>query len=382
MSSKEQQENSQTADRFVQLLQESKKGRFKLYIGLAAGVGKTYRMLQETRELLAHGVDAVIGYVETHGRVETEAQLQGLPVMPRRTVFYKGKMLEEFDLQAVLQRRPEVVVVDELAHTNIPGSEHEKRWQDVAQLIDAGISVISAVNIQHIESLTYQVHKITGVEVSERVPDQIIKAADEIVNIDLTIDELLGRLAEGKIYERQKVEAALKNFFQKDNLLQLRELALREVSFQLMQRIDREVSLASRKNLDKLLACINTNEKAAREIIRKTSRLADRFRAKWYVLYIQTPKEETDAVGLAAQRHLINNLQLATQLGGQIVRQKGENVAQEILQVAQEKQATLLVCGVTGRKTLLDWFKVSQTRRIIRTVASSELDLDIFLVSV
>ncbi|QCR21806.1 universal stress protein [Pontibacter sp. SGAir0037] len=382
MSSREKSENSQSADRFLQLLQESKKGRFKLYIGLAAGVGKTYRMLQETRELLAHGVDAVIGYVETHGRAETEAQLQGLPLLPRRSVFYKGKMLEEFDLQAVLQRRPEVVMVDELAHTNVPGSEHEKRWQDVEQLIDAGISVISAVNIQHVESLNYQVQKITGVEVSERVPDRIVKAADEIVNIDLTIDELLNRLTEGKIYERQKVEAALKNFFQKDNLLQLRELALREVSFQLMQRIDKEVTLASRKNLDKLLACINTNEKAASEIIRKTSRLADHFRATWYVVYVQTPKESMDAIGLAKQRHLINNLQLATQLGGQIIRLKGNNVAEEILQVARNKQISLLICGATGRKSVWNWFKKSQTRRIIRSVSSSGLDLDIYLVSV
>ncbi|MEJ8800703.1 universal stress protein [Pontibacter sp. H249] len=339
-------------------------------------------MLQEARELLEHGVDVVIGYVETHGRVETVAQLEGLPVMKRKSIFYKGRMLEELDLQAVLQRRPEVVIVDELAHTNVPGSVNEKRWQDVEQLIKAGISVISAVNIQHIESLNYQIEKITGVEVTERVPDKVVKAADEIVNIDLTIQELLDRLKEGKIYDKLKVEAALKNFFQKDNLLQLREMALREVSNHLMQRIDSEVETASRKNLDKLVACINTNEKAAKEIIRKSSRLADRFRAKWYVVYVQTPEENTDTIGLAKQRHLINNLQLATQLGAQIIRLKGKNVAQEILQVAREKQATLLICGVTGRKSFGDWFKVSQTRRIIRKVAGSELDLDIFLISV
>ncbi|MDX5421804.1 MAG: universal stress protein [Hymenobacteraceae bacterium] len=380
--SSEELGSSRSAERFLRLLQESKKGRFKLYIGLAAGVGKTYRMLQEVRELLAHGVDVVIGYVETHGRLETEAQLEGLPVIRRKSIFYKGRMLEELDLQAVLQRRPEVVIVDELAHTNVPGSVNEKRWQDVEQLINAGISVISAMNIQHIESLNYQIEKITGVEVTERVPDKVVKAADEIVNIDLTIQELLDRLKEGKIYDKIKVEAALKNFFQKDNLLQLREMALREVSNHLMQRIDSEVETASRKNLDKLVACINTNEKAAKEIIRKTSRLADRFRARWYVVYVQTPEENTDTIGLAKQRHLINNLQMATQLGAQIIRLKGKNVAEEILQVAREKQATLLICGVTGRKTFGDWFKVSQTRRIIRTISDSDLDLDIFLVSV
>ncbi|WP_299761915.1 universal stress protein [uncultured Pontibacter sp.] len=382
MSSREEDSNSKSAERFLRLLQDSKKGRFKLYIGLAAGVGKTYRMLQETRELLAHGVDVVVGYVETHGREETVAQQEGLPIMRRKSIFYKGRMLEELDLQAVLQRRPEVVIVDELAHTNVPGSANEKRWQDVEQLINAGISVISAVNIQHIESLNYQIEKVTGVEVSERVPDKVVKATDEIVNIDLTIQELLDRLKEGKIYDKVKVEAALKNFFQKDNLLQLREMALREVSNHLMQRIDLEVEAASRKNLDKLVACINTNEKAAKEIIRKTSRLADRFRAKWYVVYVQTPEESTDTIGLAKQRHLINNLQLATQLGAQIIRLKGNNVANEVLEVAREKQATLLICGVTGRKTFGDWFKVSQTRHIIRTISNSELDLDIFLVSV
>ncbi|ARS37800.1 universal stress protein [Pontibacter actiniarum] len=382
MNSKEEEDNSKSADRFLRLLQESKKGRFKLYIGLAAGVGKTYRMLQEARELQAHGVDVLIGYVETHGRAGTEAQLEGLPVMKRKSIFYKGRMLEELDLQAVLQRRPEVVIVDELAHTNVPGSVNEKRWQDVEQLIQAGISVISAVNIQHIESLNYQIEKITGVEVSERVPDKVVKAADDIVNIDLTIEELLDRLKEGKIYDKVKVEAALKNFFQKENLLQLRELALREVSNHLMQRIDLEVAMASRKNLDKLVACINTNEKAAKEIIRKASRMADRFRAKWYVVYVQTEQENTDTVGLAKQRHLINNLQLATQLGGQIIRLKGRHVAQEILQVAQDKQATLLICGVTGRKSFSDWFKISQTRRIIRAVSDAGIDLDIFLVSV
>ncbi|GAB3821120.1 hypothetical protein GCM10028895_22620 [Pontibacter rugosus] len=215
MNSKEEEDNSKSADRFLRLLQESKKGRFKLYIGLAAGVGKTYRMLQEACELQAHGVDVLIGYVETHGRAGTEAQLEGLPIMKRKSIFYKGRMLEELDLQAVLQRRPEVVIVDELAHTNVPGSVNEKRWQDVEQLIQAGISVISAVNIQHIESLNYQIEKITGVEVSERVPDKVMKAADDIVNIDLTIEELLDRLKEGKIYDKVKVEAALKNFFRR-----------------------------------------------------------------------------------------------------------------------------------------------------------------------
>src|SRR3569833_346597 len=176
---------------FLELIRKSRRGKCKIYIGMSAGVGKTYRMLQEAQSLLRNGVDVIIGYIETHGRKETMQQLEGLPVLPRRKLFYKGKELDELDVQAVINLHPEVVVVDELAHTNIEGSKNEKRWQDVMDILDAGINVISAVNIQHIESLNEEIKNITGIEVAERIPDSVLKEADEVVNIDLTADELI-----------------------------------------------------------------------------------------------------------------------------------------------------------------------------------------------
>ena len=223
-------DRDQNVQHFLQLIRQSRRGKFKIYIGMSAGVGKTFRMLQEAHTLLRNGVDVKIGYIETHNREETKSLLEGLPVIPRRTLFYKGKELDELDVQAVLNLHPEVVLIDELAHSNIEGSKNEKRWQDVMEILDAGINVISAVNIQHIESLHKEVKAITGVDVSERIPDSVLKEADEVVNIDLTADELVTRLKEGKIYTLDKIQIALKNFFQSEKILQLRDLALKEVA--------------------------------------------------------------------------------------------------------------------------------------------------------
>ena len=224
------QDTRRSAEHFLALIKASHRGKFKVYIGMSAGVGKTYRMLQEAHQLLDAGVDVQIGYIETHGRPETEALTEGLPFIPRRKLFYKGKELEEMDMQAIINLHPDIVVVDELAHTNIEGSANPKRWQDVMQILDAGISVISAVNIQHIEGVNEQVQEITGIEVHERVPDSVLATADEVVNIDLTADELIERLKAGKIYKPDKVPTALSNFFRQENILQLRELAGKEVA--------------------------------------------------------------------------------------------------------------------------------------------------------
>jgi two-component system sensor histidine kinase KdpD len=280
------------------------------------------------------------------------------------------------------------VIVDELAHTNVPGSRNEKRWQDVQELVKNGISVITAVNVQHLESLHDQVLKITGTDVTERIPDQLLKQADEVVNVDLTVGELRARLEEGKIYDAAKVPTALANFFQAENLLQLRRLAVREVAQLLGRQVENETGgapavLPQRRNDDRLLACINSNEQAAKEIIRKASRLADRFgAAAWYVLYVQTGHESADRIGLATQRHLINNLQLATQLGAQILRMKDDNIVRAIQQVAQEKHATLLVCGITGEKNLWQQFTHrSVTQELLNAIARDETDLDVYLVT-
>ena len=247
------------AEKFLELIKRSRNGKFKIYIGLAAGVGKSYRMLLEAHELLKNNIDIQVGYIETHGREETQKLLEGLPFIPRKIIYYKGKELEEFDIDTVLKRRPELVIVDELAHTNAPGCRHEKRYQDVEELLYNGINVISALNIQHIESLNRVVQEISGIEVKETIPDRIIALADEVVNIDLTADELISRLKSGKIYKKDKIDSALSNFFKKDNLLQLRELALREVADQVEKKIIFEVPRSERYDKEKILVCIGND---------------------------------------------------------------------------------------------------------------------------
>ncbi len=324
-------EERKRADHFLELITRSRRGKFKLYIGMSAGVGKTYRMLQEAQMLLKNGIDVKIGYIETHGRSETHALLDGLPQIPRRTLFYRGRTLEELDVDAVLQLRPDVVLVDELAHSNIQGSRNEKRWQDVLEILSAGINVISAVNIQHLESLHDEIQEITDVDVSERVPDAVIDQADEVVNIDLTADELITRLKEGKIYEQTKVSAALRNFFKNDHILQLRELALKEVASQVQRKVETEVAQYRATKKERFLACISSNEKTAKTVIRKTARLAGYYNSNWFVLYVQLPKERVDRIALDKQRHLINNFKLATELGAEIVKVEGKNVVREIM---------------------------------------------------
>ncbi|MDO1451470.1 sensor protein KdpD [Rhodocytophaga aerolata] len=370
---------TESADKFLQLIQKSKSGRFKIYIGMSAGVGKTYRMLQEAHTLLRNGINVQVGYIETHGRAETATLLEGLPLIPRKKIFYKGKELEEMDLQTILNLHPEVVLVDELAHTNIPGSIHEKRWQDVLDILSAGVSVISAVNIQHIESLNEEVEKITGIEVQERIPDHVLRTADEIVNIDLTADELITRLKEGKIYEKTKIELALKNFFQGDKILQLRELALWEVAQQVERKIEKEVLNPDRLKAERLLACISTNEKGARKIIRRTARMAGFYNAKWFVVYVQTPGEDVNNISLSAQRHLINNFKMATELGAEVVTLKHTSVATAIVTFALEKEISLIVLG----KPHFGWWNFVFRSTLLRhmLIQTEPTPIDLIIVS-
>jgi len=330
---------------FLERLQSIRKGKFKVYVGMSAGVGKTYRMLQEAHYLQQHGVKVTIGWVETHKRKETEALLVGLPVIPPHRVFYQGKSLEEMDLNAILQQQPEVVIVDELAHSNIPGSLHEKRYQDVLYLLDQGISVISAVNIQHIESLQTEVFKITGIEVKERIPDRILSRAEEVVNIDLTAEDLISRLKEGKIYGPDKIEQALQNFFRPANILQLRELALKQVASLVERKVESEIPTSHSFRLEKFMACINIEEKMAKNIIRKTARLANYYQSKWIVLYVETPKESPNRIPLNKQRHLIHNFNLATELGAELIRISDINVPDAIVRTALENNVTTLCVG-------------------------------------
>lgn len=255
-------ETKNNAQRFLDMIKRSQRGKFKIYIGMIAGVGKTYRMLQEAHEMLKKEVDVLIGYVETHGREGTEALVEGLPVLPRKKIFYKGKELEEMDLERILQLHPQIVFVDELAHTNVEGSRNEKRWQDVMELLEAGINVVSAINIQHFESLKDDVKGIAGIEVKERVPDKVLQEADEVVNIDLSAEELIERLKAGKIYKPEKVNLAMEHFFKTENILQLRELALKEVAFRVERKVENEVSPVIAVRNEKILACISRDRKS------------------------------------------------------------------------------------------------------------------------
>ncbi|MBH2004160.1 MAG: sensor protein KdpD [Sphingobacteriia bacterium] len=367
---------NEAANRWMEKLAAERKGKLKIYIGMSAGVGKSYRMLQEARRLLDSGVNIKIGYIETHQRAETEALLEGLPVIPRREVFYKGKRLEELDVQAVLLLHPDVVIIDELAHANIPGSKHEKRWQDVLDILDSGIDVISAVNIQHLESINDDVRKITGVTVNERVPDKMLQVADEVVNIDLTANELITRLKEGKIYDAAKVQQALANFFQPEKILQLRELALKEVAGQVERKVDYEVK--PRKDAyrhERFLACISSNHETAQRVIRKTARLASYYNSQWIVLYVQKGKEANDKIPLAVQRHLINNFKNATELGAEIVQVKGQDVAKVIMDTVIARGITTVCIGKPHFNLFQVFLKTNVFNQLLKMLSRNEVDI-------
>ncbi len=368
-------DRDQDTKHFLELIRKSRRGKFKVYIGMSAGVGKTYRMLQEAKTLLRNGVDMKIGYIETHGRQETHDLLEGLPVLPRRKLFYKGKELEELDVQAIINLHPEVVIVDELAHTNIEGSKNEKRWQDVMEILNAGINVISAVNIQHIESLNEEIRHITGVEVAERIPDSVLKEADEVVNIDLTADELVARLKEGKIYVQDRIATALKNFFRPEKILQLRELALREVASQVERKIETELPGNVHLRTERFLACISSNHEIAKKVIRKTARLATWYHSRWIVLYVQTPKEDGNKIGLAAQRHLINNFKLATELGAEVIKVRQSNIAKGIMEVAEQHATTTICIGKPHLSLYNVILSTAVFNQLLTKLAASDIDI-------
>lgn len=368
----------ESVQHFLDLIKKSRRGKFKVYVGMIAGVGKSYRMLQEVRDLVDNGVDAQIGYIETHGRVGTDAMLEGLPVIPRRKIFYKGKELEEMDLEAIIRIHPEVVIVDELAHTNVEGSLNEKRWQDVMTLLEEGINVISAVNIQHIESLNEEVQALSGIEVKERIPDSVLQEADEVVNIDLTADELITRLKAGKIYRPEKIQMALNNFFKTENILQLRELALKEVALRVEKKVENEFVIAGGGQgvrHERFLACISSHEKTPRRIIRKAARLATRYNTSFVALYVQTPRESMDRIDLASQRHLLNHFKLVAELGGEVVQVQSKDVLGSVVNVCRERQITSVCMGSPSFRMPGAICRVMAYRKYVNDLAQANVDL-------
>jgi len=367
---------------FLRLIRRARRGKLKVYLGYGAGVGKTWQMLQEGHQLKKEGVDVVVGLVETHGRAETAALIEGLEVVPRRQVQYRGIILEEMDLDAVLARQPEVALVDELAHTNVPGSKNAKRYQDVDDLLAVGINVISTLNVQHLESLYDIVETQIGVKVHERIPDSVLFEADELVNVDLAPEDLLKRLREGKIYPQERITVALENFFKLINLDQLRELTLREIASQIDLKRRREPEEEHGIAPDQVMVCLSSRGPNAAALLRYGSRLAGRLNTNWYAVYVQTPREEPTTIDAVTQRQVSDILTLAKQLGAQVFPYKGEDVVETILHFAREYRVGHIVIGKPGplpawkrwlgRKTLAEQL-ILKARGVTIVVVDTEL---------
>ncbi|MBZ4417451.1 sensor protein KdpD [Myxococcus sp. RHSTA-1-4] len=339
------------AEDFLELVERGRRGRLKLYIGFAAGVGKTYRMLEEAHALKRRGVDVVLGFVETHGREETQALVEGLEAVPRKPYTYRDVTVEELDLDAVLARRPQVAVVDELAHTNLPVCRHRKRYQDVQELLDAGINVIGAFNVQHLESLNDLVERTTGVTVRETIPDSFLKGADQVVNLDLAVEDLHERLKAGKIYAEDKVPHALERFFKGENLSTLRELALREVAESLDRATAGQPSRAGDESLQKgaawgrVLVALSSYPPRAATLLRRGSRMAGRLNTDWFVVYVETPREAPHLIDSEAQRHLLANIEKAKELGAEVVRLRAKDPVEAILDFARSHGVGHIIVG-------------------------------------
>jgi two-component system sensor histidine kinase KdpD len=372
---------SRRADDFLELVQRTRRGGLKLYIGFAAGVGKTYRMLEEARALGKRGVDVVLGFVETHGRVETEALIAGLEVVPRKNIEYRGVTVEEMDLEAILARKPEVCIVDEVPHTNIPGSKNKKRYQDVLEILAAGINVIGALNIQHLESLKNVVEDAAGVAIRETVPDSFLKSAVQVVNLDLAVEDLLERLKAGKIYAPDKVTWALEHFFKDDNLMTLRELALREVAESVERQSETKARTGNgeaRAAHGRVMVCMSSDPPRAETLLRKGSRMAGRLSGDWFVVYVETPHEAPERIDAEAQRHLLGNIAFARELGAEVVRISARDPAAALIDFARSHGVGHIVVGRSHQP----WWRQVLARSVPLRLLREASDLDVHIVSV
>ena len=356
------------ANRFLRMIQRSSMGRLKIYLGYCAGVGKTYRMLQEGHALKKDDIDVVIGYVETHGRSDIDRLLQGLEAVPRTVREYRGVRVEEMDVDAVLARRPAVALVDELAHNNVPDSRNHKRYQDVQELLASGIHVITTLNVQHLESLFDTVEKLIGIRVRERLPDTVLTEADQIVNVDLTPEDLRKRLEEGKVYREDKIQTALENFFIQDNLEKLRELTLRELAAQIDTRRKEPEAEAATAMPDQVMVCLSSRGPNSDLLLRYASRFAGRLNKNWYALYVQTAAEDPLQIDATTQNALANTLTLAKQLGAIVFTYRGEDLASTILRFAREYHVGHIIIGTPHRLTFMQkiLLRKSLSERLVR----------------
>ncbi len=364
---------------FLELVERQKRGRLKVYIGFAAGVGKTYQMLEEAHALRRRSVDVVVGFVETHGRAETVALLDGLEIVPRRHIEYRGVAVDEMDLDAVLTRRPEVAIVDEVAHTNAPGSRHGRRWEDIVELLSAGINVICAFNVQHLKSLNGLIESATGVVVRETLPDTFLNHADQVVNIDLAPEDLLERLRAGKIYAPEKVPWALDNFFCASNLATLRELALREVA----ESVERSATNATgaramaSRSLERVLVYLHPGAPRATALLRRGSRLAGRLATDWYVVYVETPSDAPHLIDATAQRVLHRTIETARELGAEVVRLQRADPVAAVLDFGRSHRVGHLIVARLPEP----WWRRWLGRDLVRRFLVDAADFDLHIVS-
>jgi two-component system sensor histidine kinase KdpD len=369
---------SKRAEDFLSLVERAHRGHLKLYLGFAAGVGKTYRMLEEAHALQRRGVDVVLGFVETHGRAETEALIGDLPQVPRKRIEYRGVTIEEMDVDAILARKPFIAVVDELAHTNVPGSRNRKRYQDVLELLDAGINVIGAFNVQHLESLNDVVSRNAQVTVRETVPDSFLKQADQIVNLDLSVEDLVERLKAGKIYPPDKVAWALEHFFQDHNLSALRELSLREVAEALDRTAQQRGPKGERPRSStggRVMVCMSSYPPHAATLLRRGSRMAGRLSTDWFVVYVETPSEAPTRIDAEIQRNLHANIEAAKELGAEVIRLQGRDPVEALLDFARAHGVGHIIIGRSHQPWWRQLFGRSVPLRLVRDAAGFDVHI-------
>jgi two-component system, OmpR family, sensor histidine kinase KdpD len=370
--------NAHRAEDFLSLVERAQRGHLKLYLGFAAGVGKTYRMLEEAHLLRRRGVDVVLGFIETHGRAETQALIGDVEQVPRRHVEYRGVSIAEMDLDAVLARKPVIAVVDELAHTNVPGSRNRKRYQDVLELLDAGINVIGAFNVQHLESLNDVVSRNANVTVRETIPDSFLKQADQIVNLDLAVEDLLERLRAGKIYPPDKVPWALEHFFQDQNLSALRELSLREVAESLDRSAQARAPAGDRSRSatgGRVMVCMSSHPPHAATLLRRGSRMAGRLSTDWFVVYVETPREAPTRIDAEIQRNLHANIQAAKELGAEVMRLQGRDPVACLLDFARSHGVGHIIIGRSHQPWWRQLFGRSVPLRLVRDAAGFDVHI-------
>lgn len=365
---------------FLELLKNSKRGKLKVYIGSAAGVGKTYKMLSEAHELKKGGIDVVLGFIETHSRKDTEKLLDGLEIIPRFKKDYHGVKVEEMSMNEIIRRNPEVVIIDELAHTNLPICDNDKRYKDVIEILSKGINVICAFNVQHLDSLNEMIYNIADVRVTETIPDKFLDYADQIVNIDISTDDLIKRLKDGKIYPPEKIKSALKNFFKYDTLGQLRELSLREVAERLesekRQKIEKDkLNEFDWHSSETIMICLMPSASSQQALIRSASRLAGKLNTDWHAVYVETPEDNPDIIDSDVQRHLFKDIELVKKLGSQFHHIKSVKRFDGFITFAKDINVRHIV---VQHEKISFLNKIFNNSLLLNFLRSSEFDIHIF----